>query len=82
LLAEIAAVDRQLTAQGGTVIEAIEDALAAAPSLRVHLFDEAGEFRTHVLCFLNETSTRWLESLDEPVRDGDEITIVQAVSGG
>ncbi len=52
------------------------------PQLAVHLFDETRNLRQHVLCFHNGTNSRWLESLDVPVADGDTITILQAVSGG
>lgn len=82
LLARIAGVERRLTGEGETVIDVLDDVLTRVPALRVHLFDESGALRPHVLCFLNETNTRWLDSLDAPVSDGDEITILQAVSGG
>ena len=52
------------------------------PLLQRHLFNETGEQRPHVLFFLNEDNTRWLESLEVPVSDGDTLTILQAVSGG
>lgn len=52
------------------------------PLLQRHLFTEKGEQRQHVLFFLNEDNTRWLESLDVPVHQGDTLTILQAVSGG
>jgi molybdopterin converting factor small subunit len=68
--------------EGGTVAEALAALVEAHPALRVHLFDECGALRQHVLCFHNETNTRWMESLDLPVTDGDTITILQAVSGG
>ena len=48
----------------------------------MHLFDETGGFRQHVLCFHNETNLRWLESDEVPVADGDRLTVLQAVSGG
>lgn len=35
-----------------------------------------------LLCFHNDENTRWLDDLDRPVRPGDTITIIQAVSGG
>jgi molybdopterin converting factor small subunit len=52
------------------------------PALRVHLCDESGKFRPHVLCFLNEVNTRWLDGADPRLQQGDRITILQAVSGG
>jgi molybdopterin converting factor small subunit len=48
----------------------------------VHLCDESGRFRQHVLCFLNDINTRWLEEKSPSLQDGDCITILQAVSGG
>ncbi len=82
MLAEITGAGRMVTGTGDTVRAVLHDALEELPTLRVHLFDESGELRPHVQCFLNETNTRWLESLEEPVADGDELTVLQAVSGG
>lgn len=71
-----------LSVEGDTLQQALEDAYAQLPGLRVHLCDESGAFRRHVLCFVNETNTRWLNGTDPQLRDGDCITILQAVSGG
>jgi molybdopterin converting factor small subunit len=68
--------------EGNTLEEALEDAYRRLPTLRVHLCDESGRFRPHVLCFLNDVNTRWLEGAVPPLKDGDCITILQAVSGG
>ena len=40
------------------------------------------QLRQHVLLFYNDESTRWLDTLDVPLRPGDRLEIVQAVSGG
>jgi molybdopterin converting factor small subunit len=74
--------ERSLSIQGSTLTEALEDAYTRLPGLRVHLCDESGHFRKHVLCFLNDVNTRWLETSNPSLRDGDCITILQAVSGG
>ena len=71
-----------LTVEGDTLDEALEDAYAQLPGLLVHLCDESGRFRKHVLCFVNDVNSRWLERPDLALRDGDCITILQAVSGG
>ena len=73
---------RELAVRGGSLREALDDLLAREPRLKPHLFNEAGEFRRHVLCFHNGTNTRWLAGLDAPVSDGDTILFMQAVSGG
>ena len=71
-----------LTVEATTLSDAMDQIRSLHPTLAVHLFDEQGELRTHVLCFYNETNTRWLESLDVPVSDGDRVMFMQAVSGG
>lgn len=65
-----------------TLAGALEALVTRHPALGLHLFDESGALRRHVLCFHNEENTRWLPSLDRPVAPGDVITIMQAVSGG
>jgi sulfur-carrier protein len=43
---------------------------------------ETGEVREHVNIFVGEESIRFAQGLGTPVRDGDTIMIVAAVSGG
>jgi molybdopterin synthase sulfur carrier subunit len=74
--------EESLSVEGQTLTEALEDAYSQLPGLRVHLCDESGGFRKHVLCFLNDVNTRWLGGEDPRLEDGDCITILQAVSGG
>jgi molybdopterin converting factor small subunit len=82
VLAQVLEGKRAVEVEGATLSEALGDLVRRHPALEVHLFDEAGRFRQHVLCFHNRTSTRWLETLDVPLSDGDTITLLQAVSGG
>ena len=74
--------DRSITVDADSLIAALKMLVERYPALQVHLFDESGGFREHVLCFHNQTNTRWLESIDVPLAEGDTITILQAVSGG
>ena len=74
-----------LEVEADTLSQALKALVAEHPALSLHLFDESGAFRQHVLCFHNGTNTRWFEGpgdLDRPVADGDEIRLMQAVSGG
>ena len=74
--------DRSITVDAESLTDALKTLVERYPALEVHLFDESGDFREHVLCFHNQTNTRWLESIDVPLAEGDTITILQAVSGG
>jgi sulfur-carrier protein len=71
---------REVTVSGVTVQEALADLCAQHPTLQVRLFDEQGRLRRHVLCVHNGRVTR----LAQPalLADGDELTILPAVSGG
>lgn len=71
-----------LDVEAETLRGSLDALIAACPALEVHLFDEGGRFRRHVLCFHNGTNTRWLDDLERPVADGDAIRLMQAVSGG
>ena len=68
--------------EAATLREALEDAFRRHPSLRVHILDETGALRRHVLCLHNGANTRWYENLEVALREGDRLTILQAVSGG
>ena len=81
LLAKIVG-DRHVALEAKTLEGALSELVRQHPALSVHLFDETGALRQHVLCFHNETNTRWLEDMGVPVEEGDVLTIMQAVSGG
>lgn len=73
---------RHIEAQGETWTQALDDAFRKVPALRVHVYDETGALRRHVLCFVNDVNTRFGEGAGPRLKDGDRITIMQAVSGG
>jgi len=82
LLERFAGGARALELEADTLRGALDALVRACPELEVHLFDERGAFRRHVLCFHNGTNTRWLDGLDGSLADGDAIRLMQAVSGG
>lgn len=73
---------RSLEVDAATVAGALEAAYARLPVLRHHLCEDDGTFRTHVLCAHNGVSTRETGGLGGRLEDGDEIRILQAISGG
>lgn len=82
MLAQATGGARRVDVEAETLRGALEAAFRACPALRVHVLDETGGLRQHVLCFHNDENSRWRGSLDVPVRDGDRVTLLQAVSGG
>jgi len=65
-----------------TLTEAISNLMQEYPLLRRHMYDDAGQLRQHVLIFYNDDNIKWLERLDVPLKQGDRLSVVQAVSGG
>jgi molybdopterin converting factor small subunit len=73
---------RVLRVRAATLAEAIEALFREVPALRFHLCEDDGAFRHHVLCYLNDTSTREMKELGAELKEGDRVTFVQALSGG
>lgn len=80
VLAGLVGGTSRLEVSGDTLRSALDDLLRQRPDLGLHLFDESGALRRHILCFCNDTYTR--AELDRPIRPGDTITILHSVSGG
>ena len=70
------------TLEAGTVAEALQEMLECHPLLRFHLYDDAEKLRPHLLIYYNDQNIAWLETLDVPLRAGDELLVLQNVSGG
>lgn len=66
-------------AEGATVAELLADLDAAFPGIRFRTVDEQGRLRQHMKVFVNQDSVR---DLATPVTATDEVTIMQALSGG
>jgi molybdopterin converting factor small subunit len=72
---------RRVELEATTVSEAVANLLARYPTLRVHLFEEGDRLRPHVMCFVDGHQTR-LGDPSAGLKEGTEITFLQAVSGG
>ena len=79
MLAALVKGPRRFTVAGDDLGGVIEAVFTLHPELRVHLLDEQGTVRPHVIFFHNEVAVRTLEGA---VSDGDTVTVLQAVSGG
>jgi sulfur-carrier protein len=82
VLSQVVGGAARVEVEAATLRGALRALVARHPALGVQLFDETGALRRHVLCFHNGTNTRWMHSTDAPVRDGDTLRLMQAVSGG
>ncbi|GBD22387.1 Sulfur carrier protein CysO [bacterium HR29] len=71
-----------VTADGGSLRACIDGLEAAYPGIRERILDDAGEIRRFVNIYVNGDDVRFIQGLDTPLRDGDEVSIVPAVAGG
>ena len=67
---------------GTTVREVLDAVFAAYPTLRGYVVDEHGALRHHVVAFVDGVAVRDKQYLGEPVPEGGEIYLFQALSGG
>lgn len=66
-------------AAGETVHEVLRDLDRQFPGLCFRVVDEQGQLRKHMRIFVNDEMTR---DLSNPVTEADEVTLLQALSGG
>ena len=66
-------------ATGSTVHEVLQDLDRQFPGLCFRVVDEQGQLRKHMRIFINDEMTR---DLTNPVTEADEVTLLQALSGG
>ena len=52
------------------------------PGVRDRITTEQGQVREHINVFIRDENVRYTGGLASPVDDGDEISIVPAISGG
>ena len=72
----------EVSAAGATIGELISDLDKNYPGIKARICDDAGEVRRFVNIFANDEDIRFLQNLDTPVKDSDEISIVPAIAGG
>jgi molybdopterin synthase sulfur carrier subunit len=68
-----------VTADGGTVLDVLDDLDRRYPGLRFRVVDEQGSLRDHMTVWLDGERCR---DLSAPVAGLDEVVLMQALSGG
>lgn len=82
LLADCTGGRRHFPLTAGTLTEALQRLLDEYPRLRPHLYDEARQLRRHVLIFYNDDNLATITDRSLPLKSGDRLLVLQAVSGG
>ena len=66
-------------AAGATVCEALADLDRRFPGIRFRMIDEQDRIRPHIRLYVNMDA---VERLDQPLRPGDTLHLICALSGG
>jgi sulfur-carrier protein len=72
----------RIEAAAGSVSEALSLLWARCPAIRDRMVTEVGELRPHINIFVDGESIRYSGGFGTPLRDGAEIFILPALSGG
>jgi len=72
----------QLSLRADTVRTALETLERNEAALYRNICDETGAVRRHLNVFVNTENVRDLDGVETTLKQGDEVTILPAVSGG
>ena len=81
VLREDAGGNRELTAHGGTVSEALDDLFARFPALRERVTVD-GRLSEFVNVYVNGRDVRYAQGLATQVGEADTIILLPAMAGG
>ncbi len=71
--------EKWVESNGATVAEVLADLDEQFPGIRFRVVDEQSRLRQHMKIFVNQEAVR---DLTTPITEADEVTIMQALSGG
>ena len=74
--------ESEVTAQGSTLADVLDDLDANHSGIKGRILDEAGELRRFVNVYVGNDDVRFLENLATPTPDGTQISVIPAVAGG
>jgi sulfur-carrier protein len=72
----------EVSAQGATLAEVIEDLEANHPGLRARLLDDSGKLRRFVNVYVDDDDVRFADGLATSTLEGAKLSIIPAVAGG
>ncbi len=80
-LRQFAGGNNALTVEGGTVGDALRALTQQFPELGNQLMHN-GELRNFVNVYLNDDDVRYLQGMETPIGERDELSIIPAIAGG
>ncbi len=74
--------EKELTADGQSVGEILQNVAESHPDTQSQLFAADGGLNRYVNVYLNDEDVRVLDGLDTPVATSDTLVILPAMAGG
>lgn len=74
--------DSEVTANGATLAEVLDDLDANYSGIKARILDEQGALRRFVNVYVGNEDVRFLDALDTATPDGVQISVIPAVAGG
>lgn len=71
-----------VTVDGSTIGDVLRSLVDKYPGMSGQVLNEDGSLHKFVNVYVNDDDVRYLQQLDTPVAQGDEVTILPAVAGG
>jgi len=67
---------------GSTIGEVLQALVTDYPGMAGQVLNADGTLHKFVNVYVNDDDVRYLSSLDTPLKEGDEVSILPAVAGG
>ena len=71
-----------MSIQAKSIRELVDRMEEKHPGVRGRILDHSGSQHRFVVIYRNKRDIRSLQGLDTPLNDSDQVTILQALSGG
>ena len=74
--------ESEVSADGATLSEVIENLDSSYPGIKGRILDEQGAIRRFVNVYVGNDDVRFLDALDTKTPDGAQVSVIPAVAGG
>jgi molybdopterin converting factor small subunit len=72
----------EVNVTGAIISEALTDLTVQYPTIKPHLFNDAGDLRPFVNLFVGEHNIKDLQGINTPIKDGEKIMLIPSIAGG
>ncbi|HVC13712.1 MAG TPA: ubiquitin-like small modifier protein 1 [Acidimicrobiales bacterium] len=82
LLRSQAGGQSSVTVEAATIGDVLRELVSEFPGMAGQLLNDDGSLHRFVNVYVNDDDVRYLEALETPVKEGDEVSLLPAVAGG